>query len=186
MTMAILRFIIFMLTIAPFLTAVVVISLDPQTLDQARSMNASLALSLIGAGLSYFGLLFSLYAALEVRNISQKYFFKLRSPEIHKRLLNITKRVSLFSNEPRDDLRSQTFISEIPVVLRAAKRVKNSEVKSVAKEAEKLFKKLKETSEVSLQGDSAGQIQGYWDLFQKLSELADEVKTQIEDVRATQ
>lgn len=93
--------------------------------------------------------------------------------------------MSAFGNEALNMLNSQQFMSEIPVALRSAKRVRNSHVNKVAKEAESTFKALKRAlGSAQVSGEAAGSVPKFWELYQKVTELADEMKTQIEEAKA--
>jgi hypothetical protein len=167
-------------TVAIIPTAVLFVILRdyPQMLIGREGLNPSIILSLAGVVLSYNGLIFSIYAALQVQAISSVYFFKIRSPELHNKLRKISKSVSEFGTEPSDKLRSQTFFSEAPVAFRSAKRIKNKHVKKVAMQAERSLKAL--NSSMKLESG----IPNYWEFHQKVSELVDELSEQLKDARA--
>ena len=120
---------------------------SPKTVLGSSALDISLSLSLIGVCLSYYGLIFSLYAALQVQAISSSFFFKSRSPEVLRTLKKISKEISEFGNEPSTQFGSQSFLSKTPVLLRSAKKLNNRQVKSVAKDAEKRFSLLKASME---------------------------------------
>lgn len=179
--MVVVRYGIAILVFAPPVLAIFLLTIGQNFLEEWLSRLE------LGSWLSYYSLLFSLYAALEVKNISNKYFFKLRSPDVRKKLLNISRQINSFSAEPSESLRSQTFIPEAAVAIRAAKRMKNGEVKKVAKDAEKALSALRRVSQNEiLDANTAGKVSGYWELHEKLTELADELKTQVDDLRAIQ
>lgn len=158
---------------------------SPETIVGNQDFDLSLTLNLLGIALGYYGLIFSAYAALQVQAIAGVYFFKIRSPEILKKLKKISKDVSDFGNEPSIDLHSQRFMSESLVALRSAKRVNNKHVKRVAKEAESSLQTLRTSMAASCAANlSAGQIPNYWDFYQKMSELMDEMSTQIDEAKA--
>jgi hypothetical protein len=181
------RFAIWCLVVIPAITVAALLMYAPKVITGGEDLDASFTLSLIGAALSYYGVLFSLYAALEVRNISNRYLFKLRSPDILKKLRRISKSVNAFASEPSGNLRSQSFFHELPVVLRASKRLSGSEVRRVVKEVDKaLYYLTTRGVPHALANITAGELTGYWDLFQKISELADEINEQIENARATE
>jgi hypothetical protein len=158
----------------------------PEVILGTKPLDPSMMLSLIGVMLSYYGLIFSLYAALQVQNISSRYLFKTRYPELLKKLRRISKLVKEFRDEPSSELYSQQFISEAPSALRSAKRFNNDNVRKVAKEAELLLVKLKVGMPAACASNlPAGQIPNYWEFYSKISELVDEICEQIADLRAS-
>lgn len=180
-------FAIWFVVVVPPIVLAVILMYAPNVITGTQDLDSSFILSLVGASLSYYGVLFSLYAALEVRSISKRYLFKLRSPDILKKLRSISKAVNAVASEPSGNLRSQSFFHELPVVVRASKRMSSSEVKRVAKEVDEALHYLTTQGiPYSPNHITAGEIRGYWDLFQKISELADEMNEQIENARATE
>jgi hypothetical protein len=178
------RLLIWLVTIVPTVLLLSVLFLSPTIISGNDPFNSSLVLSLIGTVFSYYGLVFSLYAALQVQAISDIYFFKARSPDLQKKLRQIAKSVSEFGNEPSEDIRSQDFISEAPVAFRSAKRVKNKQVKKVAEQAETSLRQLRMSMKSGCGPDIlAGQVSSYWDLYQNISELVDELSEQIKDAK---
>jgi hypothetical protein len=181
------KFAIWFLVVVPAVVLAVILRYVPTVIVGDQDLDSSFILSLVGATLSYYGVLFSLYAALEVRNISKRYLFKLRSPDILRKLRRISKAVNAVASEPSGNLRSQSFFHELPVVVRASKRVSSSEVRRVAKEVDEALRYLtRQGLPYAPDNIMAGEITGYWDLFQKISELADEMSEQIENARATE
>ncbi len=173
------------LAIIPTAILLLLLWISPNLVSGGNDFDASLTLSLIGVALSYYGLIFSSYAALQVQAISDGYFFKIRSPDLHKKLGQISKLLIDFGTEPSEDLRSQKFISEALVAFRSAKRVKNKHVKKVATQAEVSLNTLKERMKLSCRpGTSAGQIPEYWEFHEKVAELVDELNEQLKDARA--
>ncbi|HEX8584351.1 MAG TPA: hypothetical protein VF680_08070 [Allosphingosinicella sp.] len=180
-------FAIWLLVVVPAVIVAVILTYAPRVITGNQDLNSSFILSLVGAALSYYGVLFSLYAALEVRNISKRYLFKLRSPDILKKLRKISKAVNAIASEPSRNLHAQSFFHELPVVVRASKRLSSTEVKRVAREVDRaLHLLIKQGIPNSPNNITAGEVRGYWDLFQKISELADEMNEQIENARATE
>lgn len=184
--MTILRYVIIVFCLVPII-AILFVWYSTEIFADGSAFYNSFVWSATGVVLSYYSLLFSLFVALEVVYLSNKFFFKLRSPDIRKKLLSVSRNMSSFASEPAIDLRSQRFLAEGIVALRAAKRVKNKDVKRVATNAEKALIGLKTVSNLPVQEvATAGELDGYWQLHQYMTELADEVSSQIEDVRAMQ
>jgi hypothetical protein len=180
------KYAVWMLVVVPAVVFIALILAEPKLIVGNDGLGPSMILSLLGVVLSYYGLLFSLYAALGVKNISDAYFFKIRSPELLKKMKRISRAVSEFGSDPADDLYSQPFISEVAVALRAAKRINNKHVKKAASEAEFALGTLKgRLKGARTPGISAGEVLGYWEFYQKFAELTDEMSTQIEETRAS-
>lgn len=173
------------LAIIPTVAFSVLLWGSPKTVSGGKDFDASLVLSIVGVVISYYGFVFSSYAALQVQAISDAYFFKTRSPDLQKKLAQISKSISEFGTEPSNNLRSQKFISEASVAFRAAKRIKNKHVMKVAGQAEASLKTLRGSMKLSCGPDtSAGQIPNYWEFHQKVAELVDELSEQLKDARA--
>jgi hypothetical protein len=183
--MGVLKYIAWTMVVLPTIIFSVLLYFAPTIIFGEKLFDLSLTLNFLGIALGYYSFIFSFYAALQVQAISDLYFFKMRSPEILKKLKKITKEVSDFGNESWIGLNSQRFMSESIVALRSAKRVNNKHVKRVAKEAEISLQTLKASMMSTFAEDlSAGQIPNYWAFYQKMSELKDEMSTQIDEARA--
>lgn len=173
----------FILIIAPFLVAITYIIAAPPL--GKWNIHTSFAWSTLGMLLSYYGFVFSLFAVLEVRILSDRHYFKARSPELSKKLVEISRRINEFSTEPAFEIRSQPFVSEIPAILRSAGRIKNKEVRKIARVANKNFTKLMSGVRRGYGPTiKASQADAYWEVHQSLSELADEISNQIKDMKA--
>lgn len=183
--MAVSKYVAWALVILPTMAFGIVIYTAPEMIIGKQAIDLSIFLSLLGVALGYFSLIFSAYAAVGVQGIADLYFFKIRSPEILKKLRKISREVSDFGSEPSTELNAQRFMPEALVAMRSAKRMSNKHVKRVAKEAEVSLKNLKAIMKVECTTEfSAGQITNYWDFYQKISELVDEIVTQIEEAKA--
>lgn len=183
--MAYYKILVWSLVVIPTVIVMILCFISPHSLSGINAFDRSFILSLLGTSLSYYGLIFSSYAALQVQAISDVYFFKIRSPELHKKLEHLAKLVAAFGAEPSNDLRSQAFLSEAAVAFRLAKRFKNKHVKKVAKEAEESLQTFKTNMVVNcVPGKTAGQIPDYWEFYQKLAELVDELNEQLKDAEA--
>ncbi|WP_197275777.1 hypothetical protein [Blastomonas sp. AAP25] len=173
------------LILSPLVLCPLIYFIAPEIFTGGEPVSISMIWSFIGLSMSYYGLIFSLFAALEVERISRKYIFKILSPELSRSVTSIAKHISKFANEPPHEISAQTFMHEAPVALRAASRIQNIEVRRVAKEAQvELLKFKSQITKSSPNCTTSGQIPGYWEMYQKISELADELKTQIEELRS--
>lgn len=179
------KYLVWCLVAIPTVLLIILLRISPQTFVATGILDSAFILSLTGTLFSYYGLIFSFYAALQVSLISNLYFFKTRSPQIQKKLWGISKSISDFGREPSEDLPSQRFISESAVAFRSAKRIKNKHVKLIAEQAEASLQILKNNMKTACgPGRTAGQIPNYWEFLQKVSELLDELKEQTKDARA--
>lgn len=169
----------------PTIVVLIILSISPRLLNGGKEIDAAFIMSLVGIALSYYGLIFSLYAALQVQKLADSYFFKSRSPDLQRKLSAIVKAVGDFSREPSVELRAQKFISESSVALRLAIRIKNKHVTEIAKQAESALDSLKSSMKISYAEDTlAGNVPNYWEFHQKITELLDELSEQLKDARA--
>lgn len=169
----------------PTIALLIILWVSPKILSGGKEIDAAFIISLFGIALSYYGLIFSLYAALQVQKLSDSYFFKSRSPDLQRKLSSIVKAVGDFSREPSVELRAQKFISESSVALRLALRIKNRHVTKIAKQAESALDSLKHSMKIyCADGTLAGNVPNYWEFHQKITELLDELSEQLKDARA--
>ena len=171
----------------PTLLGVGVLYSFPSLFSKNGAIDAPTWLSIAGTAMSYYGLLFSLYAAISVQDLSSRYFAKIRSPDLIRKLDLICKSLYSIENEPSHDIKSKEIFYQIPVTLRATRKIGNSQVKRLISEAESAFSYFSSQVAVPRGPQSKSRdICGYWELFQKLSELADEAKEQIKAARAVE
>lgn len=142
--------------------------------DDLLSVTGLWALS--GTLFSYYGFVFSLFALLEVRALSQRYFTKQRLPEIKKRIDLIVKDVYGFGENEFVQIRSQGFMSQIPVMIRQIRKTRVAELAPVAKRLELAHGIIKKRL-----GDGYGlgvacnKSDYFWELHGILTELSDEI-----------
>jgi hypothetical protein len=162
--------------------------LQPTLVLGQEDLNASLVWSLIGVLISYFGLVISSFALFEVTRLTNRYFARQRLPEIQKQLKKIADTMSGKADIALKEMRSERFIGETAVMLRQIKLVKfsNASISSVIKKAEAshtaLGLEMKRPESGSIIANESNQ---FWDLFQSLSELADEIEEYKKGVQAT-
>jgi hypothetical protein len=157
---------------------------DHKKLTGGEDINAQWVWLFVGLIISYFGTVLSIQAVLGIRSISNRYFFKSRSPEIQKHFLNIHRKMKDFGEQDSDKILQQDFMSEIPTLSRVAMRMNNQEVKKVAKSTYKLHRALSKEALKPEIPAQAGQVNGYWALHVKVGELYQEIKNQIADMKA--
>ncbi|GLP88262.1 hypothetical protein GCM10007921_38240 [Tritonibacter mobilis] len=106
----------------------------------------------------------------------------MRSPDIRKDLDNISKEMSNLQSEPAQELKTMSFMSRLPSVVRLAKRLDNSDIKKISREVQKAYKSLKHESERADAVEKCGQVKDYWNVQQKVRELSEEIKIQNSDM----
>lgn len=148
----------------------------PELVLGQEAITPSTIWSLIGVSLSFFGLIFSAFAVLEVRSLSNRYFAKQRLPELKKQLDKVTGKMADVASLPLNEIRTERFMGEAAVILRHIKRTKAPGFSSVLKHAESQHAQIKKIlgNEESLQ-TLARDIPEFWSLFSSLNELSDEI-----------
>ncbi|MBU2889145.1 hypothetical protein [Celeribacter halophilus] len=167
--------------ILPIVLIIIVYLVDSSYLIGTNPFDASMAWSIFGGIAGYVGVVFSFYAALGVSQISNKYFAKSRLPDIHNKILGITKRLVDHAESSMSDLRASQVVPEVGVVLRSVKRVQIKNLQLISKSVESKYKKVKinmdELSTKMTPSTSVNQDDDFWALVSSLSELADEIET---------
>lgn len=142
--------------------------------------------TLIGVLLSYLGVLFSLYAVLEVQDLSKRYFTKQRLPQLEKSLTLVGKKLMAPGELTVDDLRSNSSVGEAAVLLRAISDLKLANFTMVLAKAEKSHSQIDEILSNGLRKDIlAKNCDEYWNFARSMSELTDEVKFYQTGVQAS-
>ncbi len=80
-------------------------------------------------------MLFSGYAAYQVKELSEKYFARTRFPQIKKSLEDITKQMANSGDKTATQLRSERFVASIPVTLGEVQRVPGHKLNVLIKRA---------------------------------------------------
>jgi len=138
--------------------------------------------SVAGTVMGYWGVLFSGYAAYQVKAISEKYFARTRFPQIKENIDAITKDMGKVADKRAADLRSERFIAAISVSLGEVERVPGHKMNQLIKRA-KLEKKLlvdwinNETQRSVVANTEAN----YWTLFRTLQEISQEISAYIKE-----
>jgi len=141
--------------------------------------------SVIGTLLSYFGVLFSGYAAYEVGALSKKYFAKTRFPEINSKLTAITTSMAKAASKRAVDLRPERFISQIPVSLGEIGRIPGHDMAKLldraAYERSKLIEWLNDPNKKEI---AANDATIYWDLFRTINQISEEITAYLKEQEA--
>ncbi|MFC6639360.1 hypothetical protein GV827_11205 [Sulfitobacter sp. JBTF-M27] len=141
-----------------------------------NGIDATLSWNVVGALFGYLGFLFSVFAVMEVRSLSNRYFAKQRLPEFKKQLEKITKSMTSLSSSKLGDLRTERFMSETAVVIRQITKTKVSGFSEVTKKAETFHSEVQaKLRDESSSDEIANDLIPYWNLFSALNELADEI-----------
>lgn len=160
--------------------------LRPELMLGNLPITASMVWGMLGAFASYLGFVFSLFAVVEVRNLSNRYFNKQRLPEIGKQLKKINQSMA----EPADlklvDIRAERHFNEMAVVLRQIRKTKIKELFPVIDRAEYNRSQIEIIIQSLPQPTTlASASQQYWKLFGALSELDDEIEAYQKGVAAS-
>lgn len=138
--------------------------------------------SMIGSLLGYWGVLFSGYAAYQVKEISEKYFARTRFPQIKENIDAITKDMGKVADKPASALRSERFIASISVSLGEVERVPGHKMNELIKRAKSEKKTLVEWINNETQRDVIANTEAnYWTLFRTLQEISQEISAYIKE-----
>ncbi len=176
-----------LLALVPPVIAVVMYFSNERTIFDNGLYTVSASWSLLGTFFSYLGLLFSLFAALEVGKLSKKHFEKVRLPEIGEILKRLSNDLSSKSTDSIVNLMSSKIPGEVHVAIRSIERTK---VKSLIDLLPKLKNPLhnleekKKTTSTLSSSELANGFAPFWDLVSALSEVADEIDSHLRDTEA--
>lgn len=98
--------------------------------------------TLVGVLFSYLGFLFSVYAVVEVRSLSNRYFTKQRIPDIEKQLSSVVKKLMSPNDLTLGDMQSDSSVGEAAVLLRALDSLKLSELTEALRKAKESHSKI--------------------------------------------
>jgi hypothetical protein len=136
--------------------------------------------SIAGTILGYYGVLFSGYAAYQVKELSEKYFARTRFPQIKKSFEDLTKQMANSGDKTATQLRSERFTASIPVKLGEVKRVPGHKLNALLKRAKSEHKLLigwiKDIANADAKPEAI-----YWDLYRTLEEISQEIEAHIKD-----
>ena len=132
--------------------------------------------------LGYYGVIFSGYAAYQVKELSEKYFARTRFPQIKKSLEDITKQMANSGDKTAPQLRSERFIASIPVTLGEVQRVPGHQLNVLIKRAKSEYKLLIKWINNDAKVDVLAKPEAsYWDLYRTLEEISQEIAAHIKD-----
>lgn len=174
-----------LVVIVPLLLAVLGWHYDAPFMPGAGSPTVSDNWATLGTLLSYFGLVFSSYAAFEVNRLSKRYFAKARLPAIQGEIAKITERMSAAAAKTGGELRSERFIPKISVFLRSIGRIKGHQMKTLIQTAQNNYSSLERWMNDPINTDRrANSENSYWNLFRSLHELSEEIDTFLKEQEA--
>ncbi len=137
---------------------------------------------MIGSLMGYWGVLFSGYAAYQVKAISDRYFARTRFPQIKKTIDTLVDTMAKAANLPASALRTEKFIPSIKVTLGEVERVRGHKMKALIKRA-----KIERQTVVKWVNDAthddvlANSRNDYWILVQTLQEISLEISAYIKE-----
>ncbi|MGG7517956.1 hypothetical protein ACQ3G6_08730 [Allorhizobium undicola] len=138
--------------------------------------------TMIGGLLGYWGVLFSGYAAYQVKALSEKYFARTRFPQIKENIDAITERMGKAADKPASALRSERFIASISVTLGEVERVPGHKMNELIKRAKAERKAVVDWINDETQNSvNANSKKIYWTLFQTLQEISQEITAHIKE-----
>lgn len=160
--------------------------LRPEIIVGHDDLNASMIWTLIGTIFGYLGFAFSLFAVLEVKELSGRYFSKQRLPEMKRQLDKISTRMITVSNTTLVKIRTEKFVTEAAVVIRHIKKTKTPGFNDTVKKAEMEQKSFEGILKGHVLSNTiANDQKEYWNLFRALSELSDEIDAYNKGVKAS-
>lgn len=136
--------------------------------------------SIAGTILGYYGVLFSGYAAYQVKELSEKYFARSRLPQIKKSFEDLTKQMANGGDKTATQLRSERFIASIPVRLGEVKRVPGHKLNVLIEQAKREHKLLIGWINDDVQSNATPETI-YWDLYRTLESISQEIAAHIKD-----
>lgn len=138
--------------------------------------------TMIGGLFGYWGVLFSGYAAYQVKVLSEKYFARTRFPQIKENIDAITERMGKAADKPASALRSERFIASISVTLGEVERVPGHKMNELIKRAKAERKAVVDWINDETQNSvNANSKKIYWTLFQTLQEISQEITAYIKE-----
>ncbi|WP_026481627.1 hypothetical protein [Ahrensia sp. 13_GOM-1096m] len=176
---------IFIIAVIP-LVVIGAAGLRPELVLGGANLTAAMVWSISGTLFSYLGFCFSVYAVLEVRNLSNRYFAKQRLPDIKKQLDKITHKMAQPNQLKILDIRAERFFSEMAVVMRQLGKIKVTEFTTVLKRAEEHHQAIEAMLiSANSSNDLVNDSHSYWELFRALTELSDEIEAYNKGVQAS-
>lgn len=142
-------------------------------------------LSLIGFVIGYLGLVFSGYAALGVKRLSDRYFARVRLPDLRRKIDKLAPRLGEIAELPADQAITDQVFSEVSVQIAALKRLNGFNNKKLAKSIIAKNKKVtKWLSTNRSSGKLLNKCDAMWELYRELNEISLHVGTFIDEEKA--
>lgn len=178
------RFLLFLFIVIPLMTVMAGV-LRPDLFVGSEDSNLSEVWQFVGIFLSYLSFVFSVYALMEVRTLSDRSYKKKRLPEVKKNLQSLTRQMSEDGSTKISDFRKAAGIGKVPVLLRQLEKTKVPDFKPHLKRANTLYKSL--SSSVSKSHEFSAKMEDlddYWELKSVLNALIDEIDGHGKDEEA--
>lgn len=135
--------------------------------------------------LSYYGVLFSALAMYGVRELTDRYFAKIRLPQVKRALGSITTQMAISGERTASEVRKEPFVASISVTLKDVKKVGglrlNSSINKSLKMHKSMIRFMNDNNNSHYQMNEFGD---YWKLFQSLQEITQSIESEIKDQRA--
>lgn len=169
----------------PSLGAAGAFFLKPSVFWEPGTFSAGIAWTFVGVFLSYLGVVFSAYALHEVRILTHRNFAKHRFPELQSQIEKVWGRMKELKAHTVADARTETFLGEAEVALKRLKQAPTAGFAGTVKRARKQIVNLKsvfrdpKNKELVLQD-----VTSFWELYQALSEVTDEIRAFNQDSKA--
>ncbi|NEH59874.1 hypothetical protein GR198_29595 [Rhizobium leguminosarum] len=142
-------------------------------------------LSVIAFFMGYLGLVFSGYAALGVKRLSDRYFARVRLPDLRRKIDKLAPQLGDIAEMPADQAIMAQVFSEVSVQVAALQRLNGFKNRKLA--ASIISKNRKVTKWLSANrsaGTLLNECDAMWDLFRELNEISLHVSTSIEEEKA--
>lgn len=130
----------------------------------------------LGAALSYVGVVLSAYAVFEVKRLTRRFLDRQLHPQLREELREILAKMSSLSQQPLADLRRETVLGKVSVKLKQLSKAESGAVVSIANDAIALLDAVTDRIDVAQNNEIINDVDEYWSLFRRLSELVDQIE----------
>lgn len=142
-------------------------------------------LSILGFVLTYLGFLFSLFAAVKVRELSELYFSRLMLPSITNQINEIVAYMSASASAPINQIDIDRKLHKIPAVLTSIEGTKGHNAGAAITEVREKYNDLRRWMDRNRTfGRPVSDSQEYWALLSKLSEVGEFILASMEQQKA--
>lgn len=132
--------------------------------------------SIVGLILTYLGFLFSLYAAVMVRDLSQRHFLKRRLPELQRQADELVSSLSSLSGLARQDFRARPEYHGIPAFVKSLRNVPKHKLETELAAVEEQYGSLKTWLEIPKAGALLQDANAFWGLVEAVGVVAEGIK----------